>query len=460
MNQPTDPDATAPAPTWGAARGAAVDRHTWSGLLRRLRAAPAAVGQALLLVATGRDRPLRWPRRWLRWLVIALVVVATFVTYLLAAITTSEAHVGSPAWLEVAVAVGQTLPVALLLRYPLLGWRIGWLVALLAPLLPASHWDWGSWSWVPPQIPVLLLAFVVAAWRYGRAVLWGMVALMVPVLWIWTPDSGDATGGSVALIVLAILVDSLGGRARARRALTAETERTELEKARRAVLEERARIARELHDVVAHHMSLIAVQAETAPYRLTAMGDEAGGEFGSISAQAREALREMRRLLGVLRSEPGLPTGGPSGGPGGGPGGTGLGAPLDLAPQPGLADVAGLVDGVRRAGVTVHLSLLDVPGVAPGVGLCAYRIVQEALSNATRHAPGAEVTVAIRQDGDQLDLSVGNGPPRSAGRGHGSGQGLVGMRERVDLLAGSLTTGTTPDGGFRVHARLPLTPTP
>ena len=134
-------------------------------------------------------------------------------------------------------------------------------------------------------------------------------------------------------------------------------------------------------------------------------------------------------------------------------------APLDLTPQPGLADVAGLVDGVRRAGVTVHLSLLDSPEVTPAVGLCAYRIVQEALSNATRHAPGAEVTVAIHQDGDQLDLAVANGPARSAGRGHGSGQGLVGMRERVDLLAGSLTTGTTAGGGYEVHARLPLAPT-
>jgi signal transduction histidine kinase len=431
-------------------------RHVLSGVLRRLGAVPAVAGRALVLVATARDRPLRWPRRWLRWLFIALVVVATFTVYLLAAITTSEAHRGAPAWLEVAVAVGQTLPVALLLRYPLLGWRIGWLVALLSPLLPTDHWQWGSWSWVPPQIPVLLLAFWVAAVRHPRPALWGMYGLMVPVLWLWTPDSGDAAGGTVALTVLAVLVDSVGGRARARRALTAETERTELEKARRAVLEERARIARELHDVVAHHMSLIAVQAETAPYRLTAMGDEAGGEFGSISAQAREALREMRRLLGVLRSEPGLPD---LPGPGGA-GLVGTVAPLDLAPQPGLADVAGLVDGVRRAGVTVHLSLFDPPEVAPAVGLCAYRIVQEALSNATRHAPGAEVTVAIHQDGDQLDLTVANGPARTAGRGHGSGQGLVGMRERVDLLAGSLTTGATADGGYRVHARLPHAPTP
>src|SRR5262249_51914247 len=152
----------------------------------------------------------------------------------------------------------------------------------------------------------------------------------------------------------------------------------------------------------------------------------------------REALREMRRLLGVLRSDPGLPTAPPDPGPP-------AVLPGDLAPQPGLADVAGLVDGVRRAGVTVHLSLVDAPEAAPGVGLCAYRIVQEALSNATRHAPGAEVPVAIRQDGDQLDLSVANGPARSTSRGHGSGQGLIGMRERVDLLAGSLTTGATPD---------------
>jgi signal transduction histidine kinase len=411
---------------------------------RRLRPVPAVVGGALAQLVTARDRPVRWRRRWRRWPFIALMVVLTWVDLALGAASAAATGASEAAWVVLLGAV-QALPLALLLRYPLLGWRIGWLAALLGPLLPHGAWPWGDWAWWPPLVPALLLVFVVAAQRHPRSVLWGMYGLMLVPLWLWTGFSGNAIGGTVAVTALAVLVDSVGARGRARRALTAETERTELEKARRAVLEERARIARELHDVVAHHMSLIAVQAETAPYRLTAMGDEAGGEFGSISAQAREALREMRRLLGVLRSEPGLP-GAPAG-------------PADLAPQPGLADVAGLVDGARRAGVTVHLSLLDHPEVAPAVGLCAYRIVQEALSNATRHAPGAEVTVAVRRDGDQLDLTVTNGAGQPTGRGRGSGQGLVGMRERVDLLAGSLSTGPDPDGGFRVHARLPLTPT-
>jgi signal transduction histidine kinase len=414
-------------------------------VLRRLVRAPAVALGALALVATGRDRPVRWSRRWVRRLAIALVALATYVVFMVAALTAASAGTRGSDALVVVVAVAQTVPMALVLRHPLLGWRIGYLAAALGPLLTPERWPWGGWAWYPAQIPVLLLVFCVAAQRHPRRALWGMYALMVPILWLWTPDSGNAAGGTTALTVLAVLVDSLGARARARRALTAETERTELEKARRAVLEERARIARELHDVVAHHMSLIAVQAETAPYRLTAMGDEAGGEFGSIGAQAREALREMRRLLGVLRTEPGLDTT------------TDTTTDAGLSPQPGLADIAGLVDGARRAGVTVHLSLLDGGTEAPAaVGLCAYRIVQEALSNATRHSPGAAVTVAVRRDGDHLDLRVANGPGGPAPGARGSGQGLVGMRERVDLLAGTLTTGGTPDGGFRVHARLPL----
>jgi signal transduction histidine kinase len=204
------------------------------------------------------------------------------------------------------------------------------------------------------------------------------------------------------------------------------------------VLEERTRIARELHDVVAHHLSLIAVQAETAPYRLGELPGPARAEFGSLSEVAREALTEMRRLLGVLRQDD----------------------PAGLAPQPELADLPDLVDAARRAGVQVEMSVpAELGKVPPGVGVCAYRIVQESLSNASQHAPGAAVSVSVDHDARAIQLRVANGPGAPAARPeheHGRGHGLTGMRERVALLGGSLSAGPTPAGGFEVSAVLPL----
>jgi signal transduction histidine kinase len=249
------------------------------------------------------------------------------------------------------------------------------------------------------------------------------------------------TGPLSATIVFStatIALDSLSSRWRTQRALAAQTERAELERARRAVLEERARIARELHDVVAHHMSLIAVQAETAPYRLSDLPESARAEFGSLSDAAREALTEMRRLLGVLRHD----------------------QPAGLAPQPQLSDLPALVDAARRAGVPVELTVSPALDLVPsGVAVCAYRIVQESLSNSSQHAPGAAVTVSVGHDAGAVLLRVANGPGGPAGpsrNGHGPGHGLTGMRERVALLGGSLSAGPAPDGGFVVSAVLPL----
>ena len=282
----------------------------------------------------------------------------------------------------------------------------------------------------------------VAGVRYQRPVLWWMWALSLIPWWLWlTADVPDLNGPASATIIFtaaAIAVDSIGSRLRAQRALAAQTERTEAERARRAVLEERTRIARELHDVVAHHMSLIAVRAETAPYRLTGLSESARGEFGALSAAAREALADMRRLLGVLRHD----------------------QPAGLAPQPQLADLPSLVDTARRAGVSVELSVPPALDQVPsGVGVCAYRIVQESLSNVSQHAPGAAVTVSVDQDSSTVLLRVANGPgvPTGLSRNErGPGDGLTGMRERVALLGGSLSAGPAPDGGFVVSAVLPL----
>src|SRR6266496_2953176 len=244
-----------------------------------------------------------------------------------------------------------------------------------------------------------------------------MWALSLIPWWLWlAKDLADLTGplsATIGFTAATVAVDSIGSRWRTQRALAAQTERAELERARRAVLEERTRIARELHDVVAHHMSLIAVRAETAPYRLSDLPESARAEFGSLSDVAREALTEMRRLLGVLRHD----------------------QPAGLAPQPQLSDIPALVDAARRAGVSVELTVLPVLDRVPaGVAVCAYRIVQESLSNASQHAPGAAVTVSVGHDAGAVLLRVANGPggPADSTRTErGPGHGLTGMRERV-----------------------------
>jgi len=341
---------------------------------------------------------------------------------------------------QLLLAVPAVAPLPLAARYPMLAWRIGCLALLLVPLVPAAWW--GGWPWGPGQILAMLGVFFLAGIRQRRPELWWMWALsLIPwCLWL-TADIPNLHGpvGSVAVFTaMVIAVDNVGARLRAQRSLAAQTERVEAERARRAVLEERTRIARELHDVVAHHMSLIAVRAETAPYRLTGLPESARAEFSSLSEVAREALAEMRRLLGVLRHD----------------------QPAALAPQPQLSDLPALVDAARQAGAPVEFSAPTALGQVPaGVGVCAYRIVQESLSNASQHAPGAPITVSIDHDRGAVLLRVANGPgghPAPSGNEHRPGHGLTGMHERVALLGGSLTAGPAPDGGFVVSAVLPI----
>ncbi|SNT49048.1 Histidine kinase [Actinomadura meyerae] len=201
---------------------------------------------------------------------------------------------------------------------------------------------------------------------------------------------------------------------------------------------ERARIARELHDVVAHHISMISVQAETARLAVPGMPAEGAERLLAIGDTARTALTEMRRLLGVLREDAGT-----------GP---------DRRPQPGLSQLLDLVDQTRESGagavrliVRGHVAALD-----PGLELAAYRIAQEALTNARRHAPGAAVDVEIDYAPDALRVAVrDNGPgPREAGAP--AGHGLLGMRERAAAAGGELRTGPGPVGGFLVEAVLPV----
>ena len=215
-------------------------------------------------------------------------------------------------------------------------------------------------------------------------------------------------------------------------------------RARWAVAEERGRIARELHDVVAHSVSVMVVQAGAARRSVAGNPDQATAALTQIEATGRQALAEMRRLLGLLRD--------------------GQDGTVALTPQPGLAHLDSLLAAAREAGLPVELAVEGEPRQLPaGIDLSAYRIVQEALTNSLKHAGPAQATVRVRYGTKALEVQVaddGRGaPPEAAdpnGRAEGDGHGLIGMRERVALFGGLLEVGARPGGGFLVAARLPL----
>ncbi|MEV4343114.1 histidine kinase [Actinoplanes sp. NPDC049596] len=332
-----------------------------------------------------------------------------------------------PLWLIVVIAIGSVLPVVVTVRRPVLAWRLGFLMMFVGSMSPGrtEPWPWNT---------VEILGFLVVLGRFAvtqdsSITAWATALSLVPVF-VYAPDA-NAWGAAVLLVAIAALGDIVSRRRRTRQLLAEKEELTELERAKRAVLEERTRIAREMHDVVAHHMSMIAVRAETAPYRLDALPPQAREELASIATAAREALTDMRRLLGVLRAE---------------------GGQAPTAPQPGFAQINELVATARAAGVEVSLSSSGVPALPETVGLAAYRIVQEALANAARHAPGAAVRVVARGVPDRLELEVSNPADGPAGD---AGHGLSGMRERATLLGGTLTAGVA-GGAFVVRAVLPV----
>lgn len=329
----------------------------------------------------------------------------------------------------VIMAAGAVLPVVLTLRRPILAWRLAFVMLFVGSIdAPAKE----SWPWNVVQILGFLLVLGrLAVLENSSLTLWATASSLVPVF-LYTPRA-NAWGAAVLLVAIAALGDIVSRRRRTKALLAEREELTELERARRTVLEERTRIAREMHDVVAHHMSMIAVRAETAPYRLADLPAPARDELATIAAAAREALTDMRRLLGVLRSEE---------------------ADAPLAPQPGFGQVDELISTARGAGLDVSAEL-NPPGLPETVSLAAYRIVQEALANASRHAPGGPVTIVARGLGDRFELTIRNRRTGPLPDGDGHGHGLSGMRERAELLGGALTA--APDGDdFLVHADLPL----
>ena len=298
-------------------------------------------------------------------------------------------------------------------------------------------------------------------------------ALALPYLPLALAGPADTETRTLAVLLASLApMAAWAGAARAAR-VEAEQNNAAREAVLGSLLEhtargERARIARELHDIVAHHISMIAVQAETA--RLTTPGMPAAGaqRLSAIADTARDALTEMRRLLGVLREDAGPGAGPASSGrqaPAGQPGPAPAYAPApgsgraaaDRQPQPGLDQLYELLDEARDAsGTGTRLIVRGVPDpLDPGVELAAFRIVQEALTNARRHAPGAAVDVELHYTGRALRLRVRDNGPGPAAVPPVGGHGLLGMRERAAAVGGELRTGPAPGGGFLVETVLP-----
>jgi len=240
-----------------------------------------------------------------------------------------------------------------------------------------------------------------------------------------------------AIVFNALLLGSpwVAGRAVRRRRLSERRVEQEKARAEAAIVEERARIARELHDVVAHSISVMILQARGGRRVLESEPADAREAFAIIERSGHQALEEMRRLLGMLRRSD---------------------AELAFAPQPTLKELERLVEQVQAAGLPVQVAVEGEPReLPPGVDLAAYRIVQEALTNALKHAGPARVRVLLRYRADELELEIADDGP-GTGDGSRAGQGLIGMRERVSVYGGELQTGRRPGGGYALRARLPL----
>ncbi|WP_405686745.1 sensor histidine kinase [Streptomyces sp. NBC_00057] len=356
-----------------------------------------------------------------------------------------------PYGMAIVLGLAQTTPVLLALTRPVTAWWISLTAAVVIALLTTPT-EGGAWPWTQAGLVAYLAVLLMLAWSatpLATAVVWGGTVLTGYLLALLAGHLSSSRDLPLVAVLSACglgLVAGLRGRSEARRELKHQEVLTEAERSRNALLEERARIARELHDVVAHHMSVIAVQAEAAPYRVDEPPQELTDSFATIRENALTALNELRHLLGMLRSEEA---------------GAGDTTP-DRGPQPTMADIEQLVENVRSAGSAVELT---VEGAArtlpPGVGLSVFRIVQEALSNALRHAPGSPVSVDIDYRGEGIHVRVVNGPStetaaRPALKRSGSGHGVLGMRERAAMLGGTLRAGPGPDGQFEVVALLPI----
>jgi signal transduction histidine kinase len=344
-----------------------------------------------------------------------------------------------PTWLKVIWPLLIGAPLALRRRAPLLGWTIIWAGISLQALITGDS---------PEGLELIFVlvagSYAVAAHSTLRRALagFGVTAAGATIYGLANHDIMSGNTGdlwSAAFFATAILAAWLAGVfVRGRREAAAQAARTAAaeHRAERAVADERARMARELHDIVSHNLSVVVLQASGA----LASGGPAASTLEKIEHSGRQALTEMRRLLGVLRDPGDEPA---------------------LAPQPGIGELAALAESVRAAGLPVSLNIDDpCPQLPTALDVSAYRIIQEALTNVLRHAGPARAEVAVHCQGAAVTIEVTDDGAGIQGTGQPGGQGLAGMRERVALFGGELRAGPRPGGGFSVWARLPLTGEP
>ncbi|GAA3210553.1 sensor histidine kinase [Actinocorallia longicatena] len=395
----------------------------------------AMIDAALREPAEPSRHTLIWPDR--TWQRLAAMFVAVALGIGLAAgsiaIYIQQYHV--PLTLAWTLGAAQAFPLVAAARWPLAAWRIMVAGLLWSCLAIGAGVEFMPWA-VPAIVALVFVLFAVGASYSSRiAVGTGLVTAAVLL------GVGISTGRIVpwfgmilaGIVVVTLLFgNAVGGRHQALELLDANEELRRQDLAKAAVLEERSRIARELHDVVAHHMSVIALQAEAAPYKIPDLPPPAKDTFELLRDEARRALTETRRVVGLLRSEDDS---------------------AERVPQPGLDRIHDLVSA--HDGLTIDLRITGMPRpLSDGVDLSAFRIVQEALSNAARYAPGASVRVEVHYGTETLRIAVRDDGPKSAPEHSGGGHGLVGMRERVALFGGTLFTG--PQGnGWAVLAELP-----
>ncbi|GAB3247189.1 sensor histidine kinase [Kineosporia babensis] len=388
-----------------------------------------------------------------RWLLL-LVMLAAFAMFWIAfgtAGTTYDVGVtGYAPFVFVALLVAG--PLLFVLTRPLQALMFSVATAFVLGVVLPDAAD-APWPWLVVQGLIMFALLFATGIRRSLPEALGAWFLTVLLFW-WGLPRAEADGWAVGLAIIVLFGVLTGRLVRARQELRVQTEVSESERALRRVLEERARLARDLHDIVAHHMSLVVVQAETAQYRVPGLGDAAREELLSISETARSALTETRGLLSVLRQE---------------------NTQAENAPQPGLHLLDDLVESSRRAGVDLEVRITGDLGVLrEGRSLTGFRIMQEALANASRHAQGAPVRLEGHGDARGVDLAVLSGLPgqsethvaglpRSAddrlgwlevGVAPETGHGIIGMRERAVAVGGRLQVGPVAQG-FLVQLFLP-----
>jgi signal transduction histidine kinase len=348
--------------------------------------------------------------------------------------------VGRFLWLPLALALA--VPVVFRRKHPVGAFCAGIVIGGLQVLVNTRP--------TSTDLTIVILLYTLAAYAPRRLSVTGLVVCLLGsavAVARWLPPRLNLPSsllvGAIMFAGPSLLAWTLGDSMRYRRAYYASLEdraaRLERERdaqAQVAAAAERARIARELHDVVAHNVSVMVVQADGASYALDSEPDRARQALAAISDTGRQALAEMRRLLGVLRKDGPEPA---------------------LAPLPGVEQLTELLDQARAAGLPVDFVMVGAPRPLPGgAALAAYRIVQESLTNTRKHAgPRASATVTLRYCEDALMLTIAD-DGRGAAAVADSGHGLTGMRERVALYGGTLTAGPRPGGGFEVTAVLPL----